>query len=138
MNSITSLFSWLRTLHKNLNMTPYQKQLVFLFLQLKHGLQYLKEVESFILIELLAVIVILAIITLIATPIILGIINNAREQAKVRTAELIAKETELAYTSYLFKNNGQGDANSFCDYMTEEFFAMDNGEIGTCEDGVVT
>ena len=85
--------------------------------------------KGFTLIELLAVIVILAIIALIATPIILGIINDAREQAKHRTAELVSKEIELAYTSYLFDNNGSGDADSFCTYMTEEYFAMDNGEI---------
>lgn len=91
--------------------------------------------KGFTLIELLAVIVILAIIALIATPIILGIINDARAQAKERTAELIADEVKLAFTSYLFKNNGQGDADNFCQYMTTEFFAMDNGEIiGTCGD----
>ena len=43
--------------------------------------------KGFTLIELLAVIVILAIIALIATPIILGIINDARESAKKRSAE---------------------------------------------------
>ena len=41
--------------------------------------------NGFTLIELLAVIVILAIIALIATPIILGIINDAREESNERS-----------------------------------------------------
>ncbi len=91
--------------------------------------------KGFTLIELLAVIVILAIIALIATPIILGIINDARNSAKQRTAELIAKETELAYTSYLFKNNGVGEPSKFCDYMKAEYFDMDSAKLeGSCTD----
>ena len=60
--------------------------------------------KGFTLIELLAVIVILAIIALIATPVILGIINDARSSAKDRTAELIVNAVELAYqTKYATK-----------------------------------
>ena len=44
--------------------------------------------KGFTLIELLAVIVILAIIALIATPIILGIINDAKDSANERSVEL--------------------------------------------------
>jgi type IV pilus assembly protein PilA len=44
--------------------------------------------KGFTLIELLAVIVILAIIALIAIPITINIINNAREAANLRSAEL--------------------------------------------------
>ena len=58
--------------------------------------------KGFTLIELLAVIVILAIIALIATPIILGIINDAREQAKKRSAELVYTGVQYAYTSSLY------------------------------------
>ena len=54
--------------------------------------------KGFTLIELLAVIVILAIIALIATPIILGIISDARTQARKRSAELVYKGVEYAYT----------------------------------------
>ena len=46
--------------------------------------------KGFTLIELLAVIVILAIIALIATPIILGIINDARRESQERSIELYA------------------------------------------------
>ena len=44
--------------------------------------------KGFTLIELLSVIVILAIIALIATPIILGIITDSRKQVNLRSAEL--------------------------------------------------
>ena len=50
--------------------------------------------KGFTLIELLAVIVILAIIALIATPIILGIINDAKKQSDERSIELYAKSIE--------------------------------------------
>lgn len=43
--------------------------------------------KGFTLIELLAVIVILAIIAVIATPIVLGLINDSRRSATVRSAE---------------------------------------------------
>ena len=52
--------------------------------------------KGFTLIELLAVIVILAIIALIATPIILGIINNAKKESDKRSVELYVKAAELA------------------------------------------
>lgn len=58
--------------------------------------------KGFTLIELLAVIVILAIIALIATPIILGIINDARDEAKKRSAELVYTGVEYAYTTSLY------------------------------------
>ena len=60
--------------------------------------------KGFTLIELLAVIVILAIIALIATPIILGIINDARHSAKERSAELVYTGVKYAYTTSLYKN----------------------------------
>ena len=56
--------------------------------------------NGFTLIELLAVIVILAIIALIATPIILGIINDAREKANERSVELYASAVRNAVASY--------------------------------------
>lgn len=57
----------------------------------------MKKKNGFTLIELLAVIVILAIIATIATPIILGIINDARSDARKRSVELYAKALETAY-----------------------------------------
>ena len=56
--------------------------------------------KGFTLIELLAVIVILAIIALIATPIILGIINDAREKSNERSVELYASAVRNAVAAY--------------------------------------
>ena len=50
---------------------------------------------GFTLIELLAVIVILAIIALIATPIILGIVEDARKDSFLRSVELVASTTDI-------------------------------------------
>ena len=62
--------------------------------------------KGFTLIELLAVIVILAIIALIATPIVLGIIDDARNGAKDSTAQMIIDNVELAYSTAYIKNSG--------------------------------
>ena len=56
--------------------------------------------SGFTLIELLAVIVILAIIALIATPIILGIINDAKEESNERSVELYASAVRNAVAAY--------------------------------------
>ena len=50
--------------------------------------------KAFTLIELLAVIVILAIIALIATPIIMGIINEVSEQTTKRNVEQLKRGAE--------------------------------------------
>lgn len=57
--------------------------------------------KGFTLIELLAVIVILAVIALIASPIILGIIEDAREASRVRSVEAYAKAIEETVTTYM-------------------------------------
>ena len=54
-----------------------------------------KNRKGFTLIELLAVIVVLAIIALIATPIILGIIEDTRKDAFLRSVELVISSTDL-------------------------------------------
>jgi len=77
--------------------------------------------KGFTLIELLAVIVILAIIALIATPIILGIIADARNEAKVRSAELYLTALEQAIIRE--KMNDTTFNPSSCDI---------NGQIVTC------
>ena len=59
--------------------------------------------KGFTLIELLAVIVILAIISLIATPIILSIIEDAREEANKRSIELYASAIKNGIASYQLK-----------------------------------
>ena len=62
--------------------------------------------KGFTLIELLAVIVILAIIALIATPIILGIINDAKEDSNKRSVENYAHAVELAVARYAAGHDG--------------------------------
>lgn len=64
----------------------------------------MKKNNGFTLIELLAVIVILAIIALIATPIIVGVIEDAQVKANTRTIEGYAKAVEYAYVACLFEN----------------------------------
>jgi prepilin-type N-terminal cleavage/methylation domain len=56
--------------------------------------------KGFTLIELLAVIVILAVIALIAAPIILGIINDARESSNLRSVESYGKGIVTQTSSY--------------------------------------
>ena len=57
--------------------------------------------KGFTLIELLAVIVILAVIALIASPIILGIIEDSREAARVRSVEAYADAIQTTVTTYM-------------------------------------
>ncbi len=64
--------------------------------------------KGFTLIELLAVIVILAIIALIVTPIILGIISEAREKSNMRSVEAFAKATETAVARLMMEENYDG------------------------------
>jgi len=61
--------------------------------------------RGFTLIELLAVIVILAIIALIATPIILGIIRDAKEESEKRSVELYANAIKNAIVTHQMKND---------------------------------
>ena len=62
--------------------------------------------KGFTLIELLAVIVILAVIALIATPIIVGVINDAKKNAFTDTAYGVAEAAKLYYA-------GQYDNDAF-------------------------
>ena len=61
--------------------------------------------KGFTLIELLAVIVILAIIALIATPIILGVIDNARRNAARDAAYGVIDKLRLDYVETLYEGN---------------------------------
>ena len=58
--------------------------------------------KGFTLIELLAIIVILAIIAVITVPIILNIIENARQGAAKNSVIGYGKSVELAYTQYQY------------------------------------
>ena len=63
--------------------------------------------KGFTLIELLAVIVILAIIALIATPIILGIINDAREESDERSVELYASAIKNGIAAHQLRTGSE-------------------------------
>ena len=67
----------------------------------------MKSNKGFTLIELLAVIVILAIIALITTPIVLNIINQAKEAANKRSVEAYAKAVEYAVMQFEYDHNGE-------------------------------
>ena len=86
--------------------------------------------KGFTLIELLAVIVILAIIALIATPIILGIINDTRASASERSAELIVSNVELAYSTAYMKD---GNIPTLAEVVSK--FKMDNAKMK--DDGTI-
>ena len=72
--------------------------------------------KGFTLIELLAVIVILAIIALIATPIIIGIINDSKKQSTIRSAELYESAVKNATLAYNLRENKKFPYTS-CDIL---------------------
>ena len=81
--------------------------------------------NAFTLIELLAVIVILAIVALIATPIILGIIRDAKEQTNKRSVEMYADAIKNAIVRYQIKENKK--TTSFVDI--EKYIEYEGGNV---------
>lgn len=75
--------------------------------------------KGFTLIELLAVIVILAVIALIVTPIVTGIIAQAKESANARSVEGHIKDMEYAMLEVAFKD-GTGNTSAFNNLTTYE------------------
>ena len=63
--------------------------------------------KGFTLVELLAVIVILAIIALIATPIVLSIVNDTKRSATIQSAEFYLDATMNAIMKENLKVNGE-------------------------------
>lgn len=85
--------------------------------------------KGFTLIELLAVIVILSIIALIAVPIVINIINDAKEESLKRSIDLYAKAVENAVVDYQIKNNKLKDNITLSDL---DAYIKYNGEKITC------
>ena len=71
--------------------------------------------KGFTLVELLAVIVILAIVALITTPIVLKIINVARKGAFTRSAEMVLKASKLYYAGNQLNMDEGEDLIFSCD-----------------------
>ena len=91
--------------------------------------------KGFTLIELLAVIVILAIIALIATPIVLNIISNTKENAQLRSAEMYLDAVEqsvmrekMENTSFKPNKCEIKDKKLYCNESTEELKVEVDGE----------
>ena len=87
--------------------------------------------NGFTLIELLAVIVILAIIALIATPIILGIIKDAKVESEERSVELYASAVRNGIAAYQLRT-GKGVAAGSYTKETLPFEVEYDGNV-VCE-----
>ena len=83
--------------------------------------------KGFTLIELLAVIVILAVIALIATPIILNIIDDTREQSSKISIDMYASAMETALLSYEMMN-GKSIYGTFSTTDGKKLTNIDTGE----------
>ena len=74
--------------------------------------------KGFTLIELIAVLVILAIIALIVTPLVLNIVRKAKDSANKRSVDAYGKSIDLAVASYLMDT---GDFPTSVDQLTIEY-----------------
>ena len=74
--------------------------------------------KGFTLIELIAVLVILAVIALIVTPLVLNIVKKAKDSANKRSVDAYGKATELAVATYLLDN---GEYPTTIDDLTVEY-----------------
>ena len=77
-----------------------------------------KKVRGFTLIELIAVLVIMAIIALIVTPLVMSIIRKARISADKRSVDAYGRSIELAIAGYLMDN---GSFPTSIDQLTIEY-----------------
>lgn len=60
-----------------------------------------------------------------------GIINDAKEQAKIRSSELAYSSVEYAITSYMYRNNGDvpTKVEDIQAYFISDLLEMKNGKI---------
>ena len=93
--------------------------------------------KGFTLIELLAVIVILAIIALIATPIILGIINDAREESNERSVELYASAVRNGIAAYQLREGKEVLPGTYNESKPLPFEVEYDGKVD-CENVIIT
>ena len=93
--------------------------------------------NGFTLIELLAVIVILAIIALIATPIILGIINDAREESNERSVELYASAVRNGIAAYQLREGKEVLPGTYNESNPLPFEVEYDGKVD-CENVIIS
>ena len=74
--------------------------------------------KGFTLIELIAVLVILAVIALIVTPLVLNVVRKAKDSANKRSVDAYGKSIDLAVASYLLDT---GDFPTSVDELTIEY-----------------
>lgn len=84
-----------------------------------------KKEKGFTLIELIAVLVIMAILALIVTPLVMSIIKKAKVSADKRSIDAYGRSVELAIAGYLLDN---GDFPTSIDQLTIEY----SGEEVVC------
>ncbi|MBE6139694.1 MAG: prepilin-type N-terminal cleavage/methylation domain-containing protein [Firmicutes bacterium] len=89
--------------------------------------------KGFTLIELLAVIVILAIIALIATPIVLNIIENTKEEANKRSIDMYVRGVKNAIATYHLEHKKSPQAGY---YTTEDGVTLQYKENGVVKDTI--
>lgn len=90
--------------------------------------------KGFTLIELLAVIVILAIIGLIATPVILGIVNNVKEFSMLRSSDMYLDSLELSIVNSI-TGSKEACENTGCKFYW--LYDRTNSCPQRCEDTVL-
>ena len=90
----------------------------------------MKKQKGFTLIELLAVIVILAIIALIATPIVLNIIKDSKENAQLRSAEFYLKAVDQSVAKEMM--NGLGVEDGVYNIMADGNLCLELNADKTC------
>ena len=78
----------------------------------------MKRKNGFTLIELIAVLVILAILALIVTPLVMNIIRKAKDSANKRSIDAYGRSIELAIANYLLDN---GDFPTEISQLTIEY-----------------
>ena len=74
--------------------------------------------NGFTLIELIAVLVIMAIIALIVTPLVLNVVRKAKDSANKRSVDAYGKSIDLAVAAYLME---KGDFPTSVDQLTIEY-----------------
>ena len=93
--------------------------------------------KGFTLIELLAVIVILAIIALIATPIILGVIDNARKNSARDAAFGVIDAVRLQYIEQMYSANTTVSYAGSVDNLSLSGTKPESGQWKIVDDGSV-